>query len=419
MTNISMSDAELLKYAIENGMIDTALVQEKIEMQRRTELLNKHPYSIWEDKNGTWHTYLPDEAKGRIHKKRTSEKGIQDVIVAYWREQDENPTLEEVFNEYNDRRLELKKISAATHTREKQYFARFYKDWADRRIKGIKEEEVEDFLEEVVPKHNITAKTYSNLKGLTKRMFKRARKRKLVSFLIDNVFNEIDTSEVDFRKNIKEDYEEVFTDEDYPVMMDYLEENIDIWNLGIILMFVTGIRVGELVALSFSDFTEHEDFVSFKIRRTETRYRNEDGKWVYELKETPKTDAGIREAIIPMQYSWILEKLKVVNPDGEFAFMRNGERMNTNMVRKRMARVCKQLNIYPKSPHKARKTYGSILLDNKLDDRLIIGQMGHTNISCTKTHYHRNRRTIEKKAMILSNISEFDTQSYQKVSSEC
>lgn len=32
MSNISMSDAELLKFAIENGMIDTALVQEKIEM---------------------------------------------------------------------------------------------------------------------------------------------------------------------------------------------------------------------------------------------------------------------------------------------------------------------------------------------------------------------------------------------------
>ena len=31
MSNISMTDAELLKFAIENGMIDTALVQKRIK----------------------------------------------------------------------------------------------------------------------------------------------------------------------------------------------------------------------------------------------------------------------------------------------------------------------------------------------------------------------------------------------------
>ena len=44
MANISMSDAELLKYAVENGMLDATLVQEMIEMQKREEILKKHPY---------------------------------------------------------------------------------------------------------------------------------------------------------------------------------------------------------------------------------------------------------------------------------------------------------------------------------------------------------------------------------------
>lgn len=47
MSGISMPDAETLKYAIENGMIDTALLQEKVEMQKRNELLAKHTYNIW------------------------------------------------------------------------------------------------------------------------------------------------------------------------------------------------------------------------------------------------------------------------------------------------------------------------------------------------------------------------------------
>ena len=52
MQNISMSDAELLKYAIENGMIDPALVQERIEMHKREELLKKHPYKIYQGTDG-------------------------------------------------------------------------------------------------------------------------------------------------------------------------------------------------------------------------------------------------------------------------------------------------------------------------------------------------------------------------------
>ena len=85
MQNISMSDAELLKYAIENGMIDTTYVQDMIEMQKRKEILEKHQYSIWEGKNGKWYTYLPDEEKnrGKVLKKRNSQKEIEDLVVDF------------------------------------------------------------------------------------------------------------------------------------------------------------------------------------------------------------------------------------------------------------------------------------------------------------------------------------------------
>ena len=52
---------ELLKYAVENGMIDLSYVQEVIEMKKRKELLEKHRFKIWEGKVGRWYTFLPDE----------------------------------------------------------------------------------------------------------------------------------------------------------------------------------------------------------------------------------------------------------------------------------------------------------------------------------------------------------------------
>lgn len=69
-----MSDAELLKYAVEHGMLDAALLQEVIEMQKRNKYLEMHTYKIWYGKDNEWHTYLPDDEKGRVPRHRKTKK---------------------------------------------------------------------------------------------------------------------------------------------------------------------------------------------------------------------------------------------------------------------------------------------------------------------------------------------------------
>lgn len=395
---------EVLKYIEDNGIIDLVLVQELIDMKKNQEFLAQHPYKIWLGSDGYWYTYLPDEKKGRILKKRKKEKDLKKIVINYWREKEENPTLEEVFNEWNNRRLELKKIGPSTHMRNQQHFKRHFKEFGKRRIKSVGSDEIGDFLEEQISKYDLSAKSFANLKGVTKGFLKRAKKRKLIDYNVTELFDELDTSDRNFKKVIKEDYEEVFSEDEMPIIMNYLIEHLDSKNLGILLMFVTGIRVGELVAL------KHEviEGNTIKIRRTETRYYDENGKNIYEVKEFPKTSAGVRTVIIPKDYQWLCIKLSELNPLGEYIFLNNrGHRMTTNCIRRRLERICIELNIYKKSPHKIRKTYGTILLDNSIDTKLIMGQMGHTDILCTEHHYHRNRKNIERKTEVLSSIPEF------------
>ena len=160
----------------------------------------------------------------------------------------------------------------------------------------------------------------------------------------------------------------------------------------------------ELVDLKHDAF----DGNTIKIRRTETRFLGEDGKYVYSVKEFPKSEAGVRTVVIPKDYEWLCSKIKALNPFGEYVFTdKNGKRMTTNCIRRRQERNCKRLGIYKKFPHKIRKTYGTILLDYNIDNRLIMEQMGHTDISCTETHYHRKRKDIEQKSYIISSIPEF------------
>ena len=217
---------------------------------KRKELLEKHPYKIWQGKDGKWYTYLPDDKKGRTLKKRTSQKAIEDDVISYLKTELENPTIIEVFHEWNDRRLE----SDATHLRNKQVFNRHYKEFGNQRIKVISADDFDRFLEEQIPLHNLTSKAFSNLKTITRGFLKYAKKRKLVAFNVEEIFQDLDTSETDFRKVIKEDYEEVFDEKEMPIMIKYLEKNLDVKNIGILLMFATGIRVGELVALKHDAF---------------------------------------------------------------------------------------------------------------------------------------------------------------------
>lgn len=399
-----LSGEELLKYAMAEGIIDLSSVRKQLEMAKREEYLAKHEYKIWQGNDGKWRTYIPDKEKTRRLVKKSTRRDIEDVIIAYYKQEIENPTIDEVFTEWNDRRLALKKISESTHLRNKQYYNRHYSKFGKRKIKSVSEDEWQNFLEEQIPEYNLTSKAFSGLKGVTKGLLKRAKKRKLIAFNIDELFSDLDITETEFKKVIKEDYEEVYNEEESDKIISYLEKNLNTANIGILLMFVTGIRVGELVAL------KHEDFESntFKIRRTETRYRDHDGQYVLRIKDFPKSQAGVRTVIVPKDYEWLCNKIKLLNPFGEYIFVNldTKERLSAQAIRQKLSRLCKKLSIYHKSPHKIRKTYGTILLDNHIDNQLIIGQMGHTNILCTENHYHRNRRTLENKTAILSEIPE-------------
>ena len=46
--------------------------------------------------------------------------------------------------------------------------------------------------------------------------------------------------------------------------------------------------------------------------------------------------------------------------------------------------------------------------DNKIDDNLVIQQMGHVDISTTEEYYHRNMKRVERKAEILNEIPIFE-----------
>lgn len=395
---------EDLNFLVTRGIIDLSDIQSIIDMEKKKELIEKHPYQAWQGKNGSWYVYLPDKEKGRILKRKSTKAGIENVIVAYQKEQMDNPTIEEVFNEWNDYRRDLKKIAKSSHTRMKQTFNQHFKEFGKRKIKSITELEIIEFLERQIPEHNLSAKSFASLKTIMRGILKRAKRKGYISFSPELLFADLDVSDKEFHKTIKEDYEVVFDENEMALMLNYLKEHCDIKNAGILLMFVTGVRIGELAALKHEDLNPETGTI--KIRRTETRYM-ENGSTIYDIKDYPKTQAGVREIVVPTSYRWLIRDLYTNSPEGDFVFKENDKRLTTYHLRKREYYVCNQTGVYKKSPHKIRATYDSILLDANVDRRMVKDQMGHSEIKVSENNYHRNRKSFDKKQQILDSISEF------------
>lgn len=399
ITNRNQND--LLKYIQEAGIIDLALVQEKVEMKKREELLSRHPYKIYQGKDGKWYTYLPDEEKGRIFKKRATQNDIENLVIEYYKAKEENPTIDDIFDEWITDKVKRDEISKSTRDRYKRQYDQCFQEFGKEKIKSVSEYDIEQFVLNTIKSCELTTKGFSNLRTLLFGIFRLAKKKRLVSFSITEVVKDIEISQKAFRKEMKADNEQVFMMDEIPKVIEYLEQNQDMQNLGILLLFKTGLRIGELSALKNCDISGNVIHVS----RTEICYKDDDGNRIFEVRDFPKTEAGIRDVVIPTNCQWILKKLKSMNPFGEFLFMEDGERIRTYIFRNRLRTVCKHSDVVMKSPHKIRKTYGSILLDDGAAESLIISQMGHTNIKTTKEHYYRNRRNAEQIKQELDKIA--------------
>lgn len=385
----------LLNELLKNGILDETVICKIKEMENQ-EYLKKHRYKIYQNKDGRWVTYLPD--RKRIQRKDRAE--LEKLIVSYYKDNASDPTINDIYALWNKRRVEIGKIKPSTATRFDHDFEKFFADFGKERISMVTPNDISTFLEDQVAKYHLSRKAFSNLKTLTKGIFKKAKRMGLFTYSVEMIFQDLDMSEADFKPKIVDDAKEIFYDDEIEMVTKYCKDHLDDLScLGVLLLFATGLRVGEVVCLKGSDILNGEIYV----HRTETQFRL-NGKNYFEVSEYPKTPAGIRRVIVPDSYLWLLDILKKA-PDFIFIGM-HGNRMHTNQIRKRLYQICKKLDIPLRSPHKLRKTYGTILLDNHVDSKMIEKQMGHTDITTTELHYHRDRKRAQQKREIINSIAE-------------
>lgn len=192
-------------------------------------------------------------------------------------------------------------------------------------------------------------------------------------------------------------------------IINYVIENFTFRNLGLFICLSTGIRIGEVCALTWEDIDTDNGIIH--IRKTLQRiYVNENGKKRTELLiDTPKTATSMRDIPMIKELYGILKPLKKIVRNDYFVLTNDITPTEPRTYRNYYKKLLKKLGIPPVKFHGLRHSFATRCIESKCDYKTVSVILGHSNISTTLNLYvHPNldqkKRCIDKMFRMLKDF---------------
>lgn len=373
---------------------------------------NMHPFKIYHGQDGRWYTYFlyPEGQTGqngedRYRINRKTKADMDQAIIDHYHAISMDPTFEDAFRRWIEERMTYGELEDSTYTKYCNVYSRFFpadEPFTQIHMRDMNDHEVEVFLKKALAGRNVQRKAFNDLKTVMNGVFKFSRREGYTDYSITLFFKDYTVPARMLAPSAeKDDSEEVFSEEETEKLASYLWQRRTPVCLGLLLMFQTGMRVGETASLRICDVGKD----SVTVNGTEVYYRGwKTGQRVCEAKGRGKTEAAHREILIPEQAKITISAALLQNPDGPYLFMKNGHRIKTRAFNYELHKACRMVEIPERSPHKIRKTYASLLVASKVDERLIMHQMGHRDFSTTMKFYAKDRKERKENLSIIRNI---------------
>ncbi|MEA4932207.1 MAG: tyrosine-type recombinase/integrase [Lawsonibacter sp.] len=198
---------------------------------------------------------------------------------------------------------------------------------------------------------------------------------------------------------------QVFTISEQRLIENAATHAKDIRALGIILTFYTGIRLGELCALKWSDIDYEAGTMS--ITKTVTRVRNfQSGENKSTLLVgTPKSHKSMRKIPLP---KFLLNMYKECRQFcvGEKCYISSGTNIPTDprAYQKLFKKVLSNAGVKDRKFHAIRHTFATRALELGIDIKTLSEILGHANVSITLNIYAHS--LIEQKKIAMDRFNE-------------
>lgn len=403
-----------LKTAGQCARIELSDVQKQIEMLKRETILKEHKYSVFQGADGSWRTHVPDRSakEGRKLIKRKNREDLETAIVKAYRENDKvlNPTLSKVYPLW----LEHYKARAGSDNTVKRAVASWNRYYANdpiikRPIESMAPTEIETWLHTRIKEEGMDKKKYYNMSLPFRQIMDFAFRSHITA---TNTFGDVKINAKTLTKKRKPDSStQVYTDAEETFLMkcawqEWEEDNSLGACLALVLLFHTGLRIGEVVALKANDI--HGMYADISRTEVETSVQVDESTFVqtgHAVVDHAKTSAGIRTIYLTKGGKEVIEAATAHaritgadnTPDGDYYLFRNGNaRCNVDAVTYRLKKFCKVLGIPFRSAHKIRKTYVSHLIDGGVNIDAVREQVGHEDERTTLNCYCFNTLTQDE-----------------------
>lgn len=241
----------------------------------------------------------------------------------------------------------------------------------------IKEPDVQEFVFKKLAE-GLSLKTIKDILIVLKMILK---------FGVKNKFLEYHQFDIQFPTERERHDIEVLSRANQKRIMDYILKHFTFKNLGIYICLSSGIRIGEICALTWEDINTDTGIIS--IRKTIQRIYiiNDNDRHTELILDTPKTKNSIRDIPMSRDLIKILKPIKKIVNDSFYILTNEAKPTEPRTYRNYYKKLMAELNIPELKFHGLRHSFATRCIESKCDYKTVSVILGHSNISTTLNLY--------------------------------
>lgn len=202
-----------------------------------------------------------------------------------------------------------------------------------------------------------------------------------------------------YPKDNKENKLYVLTKREQNKITNYVLENINSRNIGLLISLYSGIRIGELCALKWEDVDFKKNCLTINKTIQRVYIKDKDKNISKIIITTPKTKNANREIPINKDFLEILKKVK--SEKKNYILTGNEKYIEPRTYRKYFNKILDELKIKHFNFHSLRHTFATNCISLGVDYKTVSELLGHANVNITLNLYVHPRYSQKKKCIDL------------------